>query len=52
MAVNAGNSDKTCCGGYGAYSGAPTEDGDDTAPFCAVGYACVAGVCQPVSEEI
>jgi hypothetical protein len=55
VAVNAGNSDKTCSGGTGAACGAPNADGDDTAPFCAVGYSCAltsqsnqtgTGVCQ------
>lgn len=52
VAVNAGNSDKTCSGGPGAVCGPKNEDLDDTAPFCAVGHECVGGVCQPVSEEI
>ena len=55
VAVNAGNSDKTCSGATGAVCGAPNADGDDTAPFCAVGYSCAltsqsnqtgTGVCQ------
>jgi hypothetical protein len=41
VAVNAGNSDRTCCGAQGAGCGAKNEDGDDTAPFCCVGHACV-----------
>ena len=49
VAVNAGNSDKTCSGGPGAVCGPKTEDEDDTAPFCAVGHACVNGTCQAVS---
>ena len=52
VAVNAGNSDKTCSGGPGAVCGPKTEDEDDTAPFCAVGHACVNGVCQAVPDEI
>ena len=51
VAVNAGNSDKTCSGASGAVCGPQNGDGDDTAPFCAVGHECVAGVCRPVSEE-
>jgi hypothetical protein len=58
VAVNAGNSDETCCGATGALCGAPNEDGDDTFPFCCVGYQCIStpgqsnGVCQPVPDEI
>ena len=52
VAVNAGNSDKTCSGGPGAVCGPKTEDLDDTAPFCAVGHECVNGVCQATPEEI
>ena len=51
VAVNAGNSDKTCAGGPGAVCGPKTEDLDDTAPFCAVGHECVNGVCQATPEE-
>ena len=51
VAVNAGNSDKTCSGGQGAFCGPKTEDEDDTAPFCAVGHACVNSVCQKLPEE-
>ena len=51
VAVNAGNSDKTCSGGQGAFCGPKTEDEDDTAPFCAVGFSCVNEVCQAVPEE-
>jgi hypothetical protein len=57
VAVNASNSDKTCCGSYNALCGAPNEDGDDTAPYCCVGYYCRVqtrdgnyGVCRPISE--
>ena len=39
--VNAGNSDRTCCGAQGAGCGAKNEDGDDTAPYCCVGHQCV-----------
>jgi hypothetical protein len=47
VASNAGNSDKTCSGGTGAVCGAPNADGDATAPFCAAGFQCVNGICQP-----
>ena len=50
--VNAGNSDKTCSGKSGAVCGPKTEDEDDTAPFCAVGFECVDGHCQAVPDEI
>ncbi len=39
---NGGNSDRVCAGGQGAVCGAPNGDGDDTAPFCAVGFDCTA----------
>ena len=52
VAVNAGNSDKTCSGGPGAVCGPKNGDNDDTAPFCAVGHECVNGVCQASPEEI
>lgn len=51
VAVNAGNSDKTCSGAAGAVCGAPNGDGDDTAPFCAVGFRCVNGICQQLPPE-
>ncbi|MFN8661755.1 MAG: hypothetical protein U0075_07665 [Thermomicrobiales bacterium] len=38
--VNGSNSDEYCSGGQGAGCGAPNGDGDDTFPFCAVGFAC------------
>ena len=54
--VNGSNSDEYCSGGQGAVCGAPNEDGDDTFPFCAVGFACTASgnsyTCQAVPEEI
>ena len=57
--VNGANSDRYCSGGPGAICGAKNEDGDDTAPFCAVGHRCVfnfiAGntyTCQAVPDEI
>ena len=52
VAVNAGNSDTTCAGGPGAFCGPKTEDEDDTAPFCAVGHACVNGSCQAVPDDL
>jgi hypothetical protein len=54
--VNGGNSDEYCSGGQGAVCGAPNEDGDDTFPFCAVGFSCSPTgnryTCQAVPEEI
>lgn len=58
--VNGSNSDRYCSGGKGAGCGAKNEDGDDTAPFCAVGFECVyatsngssAWTCQAVPNEI
>lgn len=47
VAVNAGNSDKTCCGANGATCGPKDTNGDDTAPFCCVNFTCTNGVCQP-----
>jgi hypothetical protein len=52
VAVNAGNSDKTCSGGQGAFCGPKNDDLDDTAPFCAVGHECVNSVCQKLPDEI
>jgi hypothetical protein len=52
VAVNAGNSDRTCAGGPGAFCGPKTEDEDDTAPFCAVGHACVNSHCQAVPDDL
>ena len=55
-AVNASNSDTTCCGAYDAPCGAPNEDGDDTSPYCCAGYYCAGlrggshRVCLPISE--
>jgi hypothetical protein len=40
--VNGSNSDEYCSGGQGAACGAPNDDGDDTFPFCAVGFSCTA----------
>jgi hypothetical protein len=54
--VNGSNSDEYCSGGQGATCGAPNDDGDDTFPFCAVGFACTATgngyTCQAVPDEI
>ena len=54
--VNGSNSDEYCSGGQGAVCGAPNEDGDDTFPFCAVGFACTPSgnryTCQAVADEI
>ena len=56
--VNCSNSDRYCSGATGAQCGPATEDGDATAPFCAVGYSChyntgsSTGVCQAVPDEI
>ena len=54
--VNGSNSDEYCSGGQGATCGAPNGDGDDTAPFCAVGFACTPTgnryTCQAVPEEL
>ena len=56
--VNGSNSDRYCSGGPGAGCGAKNEDGDDTAPFCAVGHQCVfsqtngSWTCQAVLDEI
>ncbi len=53
--VNGSNSDRYCSGGPGAICGAPTEDGDDTAPYCAVGHRCTFNgssyTCQAVPDE-
>ena len=54
--VNGSNSDRYCSGGPGAICGAPNGDGDDTAPFCAVGHRCTFSggsyTCQFVPDEI
>ncbi len=53
--VNGSNSDEYCSGGQGAVCGAPNGDGDDTFPFCAVGFACTptgnSYTCQAVPDE-
>ena len=54
--VNGSNSDEYCSGGQNAECGAPNDDGDDTFPFCAVGFSCTASgndyTCQAVPDEI
>jgi hypothetical protein len=54
--VNGSNSDEFCSGGQDAVCGAPNDDGDDTFPFCAVGFSCTASgngfTCQAVPDEI
>jgi hypothetical protein len=54
--VNGSNSDLYCSGGQGAICGAPNGDGDDTFPFCAVGFRCTPTgnqyTCQAVPDEI
>jgi hypothetical protein len=54
--VNGSNSDEFCSGGQDAACGAPNDDGDDTFPFCAVGFTCTPSgnrfTCQAVPEEI
>ena len=40
--VNGSNSDEYCSGAQGSTCGAPNDDGDDTFPFCAVGFSCTA----------
>ena len=55
--VNGSNSDTYCCGAQGAGCGAENEDGDDTAPYCCVGYECVyhpnngSWTCEAVPDE-
>ena len=58
VAVNASNSDRTCCGGQGAVCGGYNDDFDAQAPFCCVGYEChvgpgkTKGVCQKLPDDI
>ncbi len=55
--VNGSNSDTYCCGAQGAGCGAKNEDGDDTAPYCCVGHACVyhpdngSWTCEAVPDD-
>ncbi len=57
VAVNASNSDRTCCGGQGAVCGGYNEDFDAQAPYCCVGYECqvapgkTKGVCQKLPDD-
>ena len=57
VALNASNSDETCCGATGATCGAPNGDGDDTYPYCCYGYYCYyvpgeeTGHCQPLIPQ-
>ena len=48
----AGNSDKTCCGGNGAFCGGRDENEDALPPFCCQNFACnkVLLVCQSVPD--
>jgi hypothetical protein len=54
--VNGSNSDRYCSGGQGATCGAPNEDGDDTFPYCAVGFRCTPNgnryTCQAVPDDM
>ena len=54
--VNGSNSDEFCSGGQGAECGAPNDDGDDTFPFCAVGFSCTptgnSFTCQAVPDDL
>jgi hypothetical protein len=56
--VNGSNSDTYCCGAQGAGCGAENDDGDDTAPYCCVGYECVyhpnngSWTCEAAPDEI
>ena len=58
VAVNASNSDRTCCGGQGATCGGYNEDFDAQAPYCCVGYECqvgpgkTKGVCQKLPDDV
>ncbi len=40
QALNASNSDTTCCGGEGATCGGDNEDLDDVRPYCCQGFVC------------
>ena len=53
VAVNASNSDRTCCGITNASCGAPNADGDDTAPFCCHNFTCDPQTltCQPSHSD-
>jgi hypothetical protein len=53
--LNAGNSDRTCCGSSGAPCGGDDINLDDLAPFCCTNFVCstdgqgtsTPGTCQP-----
>jgi hypothetical protein len=42
--VNAGASDKTCCGSNGAVCGGDDAINDDVAPFCCAGFRCSTSI--------
>jgi hypothetical protein len=52
---NGSSSDEYCSGAQGTVCGAPDGNGDDTAPFCAVGLKCTATgntyTCQAIPEK-
>ena len=58
--LNAGDSDKKCCGATGAVCGGDNIDFDDIRPFCCQGFKCstdgqgtsTPGTCQPVNNSI
>jgi hypothetical protein len=50
--VNGSNSDEFCSGGQGAVCGAPNDDGDDTFPFCAVGFSCTPSGNRFTCQEV
>jgi hypothetical protein len=45
--LNAGNSDRVCCGGEGATCGGKNDDGDDIRPYCCMGYSCSSTTSAP-----
>ena len=57
VSSQAGNSDKTCCGGQGAVCGGANVDGDALKPHCCAGFVCSSttsarGTCRRVPEEV
>lgn len=40
VALNASNSDTTCCGISGSTCGGSNQDLDDIKPFCCIGFVC------------
>jgi hypothetical protein len=57
VSSQAGNSDKTCCGGQGAVCGGANVDGDALKPHCCAGFVCSSttsarGICQRVPEDV